>query len=321
MNPVIVIAGPTASGKSAISLQIARKARERGITIEIISMDSALVYSGMDIGTAKPSIAELTEFTHHGINLCEPNEPYSAAHFAKDAHRWIDEIQQRGHVPLIVGGTMLYWRALAHGLSDIPSSDPDVRFSIEKEALDVGWPAMHDQLGLVDAPTAARLQKNDSQRISRALEIYRQTGKPMSEWLQSQPKESGRHDDAASPNFRLITLEPSDRQVLHQRIAQRFDQMLAHGFLEEMRLLHANPHLHSDLPAMRAVAYRQGWQYLEGEITLEDFREKTIAATRQLAKRQLTWLRAIQQKEVFDPLSEPSAEMCVNTCLASYGIN
>lgn len=319
-DSIITIAGPTASGKSAIAMQVARLARERGVEIEIISMDSALPYKGMDIGTAKPTPEELKEFVHHGINMCDPEEIYSAAKFAKDAHQWIQEIKERGHTPLIVGGTMLYWRALVHGLSNLPTSDPLIRKDIATQAQNKGWPAMHDELMAIDPETAQRLQKNDAQRISRALEIFRQTGQPMSSWLRAEPKKTGRHDDAQILNFRLITLEPGDRKWLHHRIEQRFNLMLEQGFMEEMKALHANPRLHPDLPSMRAVGYRQAWEYLDGKIDWETFKEHGIAATRQLAKRQLTWLRAIHQKETFDPIQADELQACRELCLSHYDI-
>ncbi len=315
---VISIVGPTASGKSAMAMRVARQAKKLGRTIEIISMDSALVYKGMDIGTAKPSVSEMAEVVHHGIDIAEPEEPYSAAKFAKDARQWVKEIQERNNIPLIVGGTMLYWRALAHGLSNMPAASPEIRLQIEEQAKVLGWPAIHDELAKVDPTTAARLEKNDAQRVQRALEIYLQSGKPMSEWLKDQPKESGRGNGDIPLDLRLLSIEPSDRSVLHERIAQRFDIMIEQGFLKEMEILHKNPKLHPDLPSMRAVGYRQGWDYLDGKINLEEFKAQAIAATRQLAKRQLTWLRGISDREVFDPLHESDMYRCEQVCLAHY---
>ena len=323
-QPVITIVGPTASGKSAIAMQIARTAKSLGKTVEIISMDSALVYRGMDIGTAKPSKAEMQEVRHHGIDIAEPEDPYSAAKFAHDAKQWLKEIRERNNIPLIVGGTMLYWRALAHGLSNMPPASPEIRAEIELRAAKLGWPAIHDELRQVDPETAARLEKNDTQRVQRALEIYLQSGKPMSEWLQEQPKDSGRGemDNGANGDtplkLRLISIEPSDRSVLHDRIAKRFDIMMAEGFLDEMKALHQNPHLHPDLPSMRAVGYRQAWDYLDGNITLQELQDQAIAATRQLAKRQLTWLRGIQAKEVVDSLDSSQMKQCEQDVLAHY---
>lgn len=326
---VITIVGPTASGKSAIAMQIARTAKSLGKTVEIISMDSALVYRGMDIGTAKPSKAEMQEVRHHGIDIAEPEDPYSAAKFAHDAKQWLKEIRARNNIPLIVGGTMLYWRALAHGLSNMPAASPEIRADIESRAVKLGWPAIHDELREVDQETAARLEKNDTQRVQRALEIYLQSGKPMSEWLQEQPKDSGRGDGSGSGdrddhntpiNLHLISIEPSDRSVLHDRIAKRFDIMMAEGFLDEMKALHQNPRLHPDLPSMRAVGYRQAWDYLDGNISFQEFQDQAIAATRQLAKRQLTWLRGIQTKEVVDSLDSSQMKQCGQDVLAHYQI-
>ncbi len=324
---VITIVGPTASGKSSLAMAIARSAKKLGKTVEIISMDSALVYRGMDIGTAKPSKSEMQEVRHHGIDIAEPEDPYSAAKFAHDAKQWLKEIRARNNIPLIVGGTMLYWRALAHGLSNMPAASPEIRAEIESRAAKLGWPAIHDELAQVDPATAARLEKNDAQRVQRALEIYLQSGKPMSEWLQEQPKDSGRGDRATSDgsdnsdaplDLRLISIEPSDRSVLHERIAKRFEVMMAEGFLDEMKVLRQNPRLHPDLPSMRAVGYRQAWDHLDGNITFQEFQDQAIAATRQLAKRQLTWLRGMQTKEVIDSLDESQMKRCEQEVLAHY---
>lgn len=324
-QPVITIVGPTASGKSSLAMAIARSAKQLGQTIEIISMDSALVYKGMDIGTAKPSKSEMQEVPHHGIDIAEPEDPYSAAKFAHDAKQWLKEIRARNNIPLIVGGTMLYWRALAHGLSNMPAASPGIRAEIESRAAKLGWPAIHEELAQVDPETAARLEKNDAQRVQRALEIYLQSGKPMSEWLQEQPKDSGRgegsgEDHNAPMNLRLISIEPSDRSVLHERIAKRFEIMMAEGFLDEMKALRQNPRLHPDLPSMRAVGYRQAWDHLDGNITFQEFQDQAIAATRQLAKRQLTWLRGMQTKEVIDSLDESQMKQCEQDVLAHYQI-
>jgi len=325
---VIAIVGPTASGKSAMAMRFARAAKKYQRTVEIISMDSALVYQGMDIGTAKPSAAEMDEVTHHGINIAHPENPYSAAKFAKDARKWIQEICERGNIPVIVGGTMLYWRALAYGLSNMPTASHEIRATIELQASQDGWHAIHDELAKVDPETAARLEKNDTQRVQRALGIYLQSGIPMSTWLKEEPKETGRGDPESVDNsnadlplkLRLLSIEPSDRAVLHQRIAQRFDLMMTQGFLNEMRLLKNNVKLHPDLPSMRAVGYRQAWQYLDGAITLQEFKDQSVAATRQLAKRQLTWLRGMGHREIFDPLLESEMDRCEQVCLAHYQI-
>ena len=329
-QPIFAIVGPTASGKSSLAMTIARSAKQFGKTIEIISMDSALVYRGMDIGTAKPSKSDMQEVRHHGIDIAEPEDPYSAAKFAHDAKQWLKEIRERNNIPLIVGGTMLYWRALAHGLSNMPAASPEVRAEIELRAAKLGWPAIHDELAQVDPATAARLEKNDAQRVQRALEIYLLSGKTMSEWLQEQPKESGRGDDDgddsgsdernAPINFRLISIEPTDRSVLHERIAKRFELMIATGFLDEMKALRQNPRLHPNLPSMRAVGYRQAWDHLDGNITFQEFQDQAIAATRQLAKRQLTWLRGMEGKEVVDSLDESQMKRCEQDVLAHYQI-
>jgi tRNA dimethylallyltransferase len=328
-QPVIAIVGPTASGKSSLAMTIARSAKQFGKTIEIISMDSALVYRGMDIGTAKPSECDMQEVRHHGIDIAKPEDPYSAAKFAHDAKQWLKEIRERNNIPLIVGGTMLYWRALAHGLSNMPAASPEIRAEIELRAAKLGWPAIHDELAQVDPATAARLEKNDAQRVQRALEIYLLSGKTMSEWLQEQPKESGRGDDGgdsgsdehnAPINFRLISIEPNDRSVLHERIAKRFELMIATGFLDEMKVLRQNSRLHPNLPSMRAVGYRQAWDHLDGNITFQEFQDQAIAATRQLAKRQLTWLRGMEGKEVVDSLDESQMKRCEQDVLAHYQI-
>lgn len=303
-----------------MSMRVARAAKQLGKTIELISMDSALVYKGMDIGTAKPSATDMAEVIHHGINISEPEIPYSAAKFAKDAQQWISDIYGRGNIPMIVGGTMLYWRALAYGLSDMPPASPTIRAAIEKKADELGWAAIHQELMEVDPVTATRLDVNDTQRVQRALEIFLISGKPMSNWINDEPKDSGRHSESTPIQFRLISIEPSDRGVLHQQIAQRFDIMMQQGFLEEMRLLRQNPHLTPDLPSMRAVGYRQAWEYLDEKISLEAFKEQSIAATRQLAKRQLTWLRGIADREVFDPLNPSEMDQCEQACLAHYQI-
>jgi tRNA dimethylallyltransferase len=325
---VIAIVGPTASGKSAMGMRFARAAKKYQHAVEIISMDSALVYQGMDIGTAKPSAAEMSEVIHHGINIANPEDPYSAAKFAKDAKQWIREIRERGNIPVIVGGTMLYWRALAYGLSNMPTASHEIRATIELQASQDGWHAIHDELAKVDPETAARLEKNDTQRVQRALGIYLQSGIPMSTWLKEEPKETGRGDPESVDNsnadlplkLRLLSIEPSDRAVLHQRIAQRFDLMMTQGFLNEMRLLKNNVKLHPDLPSMRAVGYRQAWQYLDGAITLQELKDQSIAATRQLAKRQLTWLRGMSHREIFDPLLDSEMDRCEQVCLAHYQI-
>jgi len=283
----LCIAGPTASGKTAAALAVA-DALAASRPVEIVSVDSALVYRGMDIGTAKPSAAERGAVPHHLIDILDPTGAYSAARFVADARRLIDEIHARGRLPLLVGGTMLYFKALVDGLDALPAADPALRATIEADAAARGWPALHAELMRVDAASAARLAPHDAQRIGRALEVWRASGRPLSDF-HSQPRA------AASPC--LISLEPQSRAWLHQRIAERFDAMLAAGFLDEVRCLRATPGVHGDLPALRAVGYRQAWQALdaglEGAALHAQVRERGIAATRQLAKRQLTWLRSM----------------------------
>jgi tRNA dimethylallyltransferase len=281
---VLALAGPTASGKSAIALHLAQH-----IDLEIVSVDSAQVYRGMDIGTAKPSAAERAAVPHHLIDLIEPQERYSAARFALDARRAIDEIGRRGRVALLVGGTMLYFKALIDGLDQLPAADAAWRAELEAQAARVGWPALHAQLAQVDPTTAARLAPHDAQRIQRALEVWHLSGQPL-----SQLHSAGRRDTLALP---LIALEPSSREGLHRRIAQRFDAMLAAGLVDEVRHLHERPGLHGNLPSMRCVGYRQCWEALESG-DLEPLRERGIAATRQLAKRQLTWLRGMHRQAI-----------------------
>jgi tRNA dimethylallyltransferase len=283
--------GPTASGKTALAVSLVER-----FPLEIISVDSALVYRGMDIGTAKPDAATLARAPHHLLNIRDPEATYSAAAFRDDALRLMADITARGRVPLLVGGTMLYFRALLMGLDDLPRADVAVRKQLETEAAARGWPALHAELAQVDPATAARLAPNDSQRIGRALEIFRLTGTPMSVLLDRAQTELP---------YRVLQLAliPSDRAVLHQRIAARFDAMLAEGLLDELEILRRNPALTPDLPAMRAVGYRQAWAFLDGDIDLMALREQGIAATRQLAKRQLTWLRSWPEAVELDCLA------------------
>ena len=287
----IALVGPTASGKTAAALALAEALQPRG-GAEIISMDSALVYRGMDIGTAKPSRAELAAVPHHLIDLIDPLHSYSAAEFARDATRLIGEIRARGKTPLIVGGTLLYLKALLEGLSDMPPSDPQVRADIQAQAAALGWPAMHAQLQAIDPATAQRLAPGDSQRIGRALEVWTITGEPLSAFHQGVKP--------AMPDWHIpvISLEPQDRAWLHERIARRFEAMMAAGFLDEVRALRARGDLHPDLPSMRCVGYRQAWQGLDQGWSEAAICERGIFATRQLAKRQLTWLRSMPQRAV-----------------------
>ena len=289
----IGLAGPTASGKTAAALAIAKHH-----PVEIISVDSALVYRGMDIGTAKPTPAELAAVPHHLIDIRDPLQAYSAAEFVTDAQRLIAEIRARGKLPLLVGGSMLYFKALRDGLDDMPPANPAVRAALEAKAREKGWPALHAELAAVDAVTAARLAPNDSQRISRALEVFRLTGQPLSFFHQQNAIKNIAIDALPSVATTLISLEPQDRAWLHERIARRFDAMLAAGFVDEVRALRARGDLHTDLPSMRCVGYRQAWQALDGASPMAQLRDKGIFATRQLAKRQLTWLRAMPERQV-----------------------
>ena len=294
----IALVGPTASGKTAVALAVAQQ-----WPIEIISLDSALVYRGMDIGTAKPTAQELAQTPHHLIDIRDPLHAYSAAEFAREAAVLMADIRARGKLPLLVGGTMLYLKALRDGIDDLPTAQPELRAEIEQQAHALGWPAMHAELAKVDAITAARLPPNDAQRISRALEVWRVSGKALSQWFAE-----GEDTRAAQPalHMPLLSLEPVNRAWLHGRIAQRFDTMLAGGFLAEVQALRARGDLHIDLPSMRCVGYRQAWELLDRaeatgspvESILPQLHELGVAATRQLAKRQLTWLRGMDERIV-----------------------
>ena len=285
---VIAVAGPTASGKSAAALAIAA-----AHDAEIISVDSALVYCGMDIGTAKPTQAERAAAPHHLIDIRDPTQPYSAADFAADARRLLADIQARGRAAVLVGGTMLYFKALFDGLDDMPAADAAVRAQIEADAATAGWPAMHAALARIDPVTAARLAPNDSQRIQRALEVHRISGQPLSHFHARRPA-----DGARAWNVPLFSLEPIDRAWLHERIALRFDAMLADGFVDEVQALRARGDLNPELPSMRCVGYRQAWEALDSGWPVAELRERGVAATRQLAKRQLTWLRSLPARRV-----------------------
>jgi tRNA dimethylallyltransferase len=287
MTRCLCLAGPTAAGKTAAALAVADALRDVH-PVEIVSVDSALVYRGMDIGTAKPSADERARVPHHLIDIIEPTQSYSAAQFVADARRLIGEIGARGRLPLLVGGTMLYFKALFDGLDDMPAADPAVRAALDREAAQRGWPAMHAELAGVDPPTAARLPPTDAQRIQRALEVWRVSGRPLSSFHRDKP----RGDPPP-----LVSLEPRQRSWLHERIAQRFDAMLAAGLIDEVQRLRARGDLHTGLPAMRCVGSRQAGEALAAG-DLGGLRDKGIAATRQLAKRQLTWLRGMPQRHV-----------------------
>lgn len=293
-----MLLGPTASGKSAVAAALAQT-----LPVEIISVDSAQVYRGLDIGTAKPDAAERARVPHHLIDILEPEEAYSAARFTNDAREIIEEVLARGHLPLLVGGTMLYARALREGLHDLPQADSIIRKSLDQEAAQFGWQALHARLAQIDPLTAARLAPGDSQRVQRALEVWMVSGKPLSDWLarsergQSQPWSMLR-----------IALEPSDRSVLHARIAARFRSMISAGLIDEVRTLRQRPHLHAQLPSMRCVGYRQVWEWLDTPEGIEALIARGSAATRQLAKRQLTWLRSDTERQVIDCLAPDVVE-------------
>ena len=300
----LAIAGPTASGKTALALALAQR-----WPVEIISVDSALVFRGMDIGTAKPNQQELASTPHHLIDIRDPLQAYSAAEFVRDTRQLLGEIRARGRLPLLVGGTMLYFKALFEGLDEMPAAQPALRAEIEQQAERLGWPALHAQLAEVDPVTAARLSPNDSQRIGRALEVWRASGRPISSFHTRDKTESAARplQIDGQPGL-LFSPEPVERAWLHGRIAERFDAMLAQGFMAEMQALRARGDLTPDLPAMRCVGYRQAWEALDGAeragrqqldaAELAELRERGIFATRQLAKRQLTWLRGMPRRSV-----------------------
>ncbi len=296
----VMILGPTASGKTALGVALAK-----ALSGEVISIDSALVYRGMNIGTAKPTEQERAGVPHHLIDIRDPFESYSAADFVKDAERLIAEIKTAGHLPLIVGGTMLYAKALKEGLNDMPAADVELRARLEEKAARLGWPAMHEELAQVDPATAARLYPTDSQRISRALEVFYQTGTPLSQY-------QARRTQGSSYTFLTIGLMPGDRARLHERIRQRFLQMIEAGFLDEVKALMAMPGFERNSPSMRAVGYRQAIDYLSGEIDYERFVEAGIAATRQLAKRQMTWMRSMPELRLIDPFKDDALAVSLN---------
>ena len=302
LPPAIFLMGPTASGKTGLAVELYQH-----LPIELISVDSALVYRDMDIGTAKPDAATLAKAPHHLIDLIPPTEVYSAAQFRNDALRLMAEIAARGKVPLLVGGTMLYFKALQGGLSALPEANPEVRAKLDAEAAQIGWAGMHEKLAAIDPETAARLQPSDAQRIQRALEVYEISGKTMTE-LHLMPVSS-------DLPYRLlkIALVPSDRKVLHERIALRFDDMLKQGFIDEVKaLLKTYPDLAPELPSMRCVGYRQALEHLAGEYDLAELRDRGIFATRQLAKRQLTWLRGMDDTFEVDCLNPKMYDLVFN---------
>lgn len=299
--PVLCLTGPTAAGKSASTLALAAR-----WPIEVVNVDSATVYRGMDIGTAKPTRAEQQRIPQHLLDIRDPLHSYSAAEFVCDALRLITDILRRGRLPLLCGGTMLYYKALREGLNDLPQADARIRAQIDAQAEQCGWPGLHRQLAQFDPESARRLAPNDTQRLQRAIEIYRITGIPMSTLLRTE----GATPD---PRYRYITvsLEPSDRLALHTRIAQRYQDMIAHGLVDEVRALYRRGDLHPGLPSVRCVGYRQLWNYLDGMASLDSAIEQATAATRQLAKRQLTWLRAQPDRQRVDCLAPDVADRVV----------
>ena len=307
LPPAISIMGPTASGKTALAIELTKT-----LPCEIISVDSALIYKDMDIGTAKPSRQELQEAPHRLIDFLDPLESYSVANFRQDALKEMAEITARGNIPLLVGGTMLYFKSLIDGIAQLPASDADTRKKIEQEAEELGWEALHNQLQVVDPESAQRIHPNDPQRLTRALEVYRLSGKPMSLLMKD-------NSDPAPYSFHQFAIAPQDRAVLHQLIEKRFDQMLEAGFEAEVAKLLARGDLHLDLPSMRCVGYRQMWQYLTGELNLQEMREKAVAATRQLAKRQITWLRGWKDVTWLDTFNSNNVDLVLNCVKSPMG--
>ncbi|WP_223112432.1 tRNA (adenosine(37)-N6)-dimethylallyltransferase MiaA [Pseudomonas syringae] len=302
LPPAIFLMGPTAAGKTDLAIELSKV-----LPCELISVDSALVYRSMDIGTAKPSKAQLAEFPHRLIDILDPAQSYSAADFRTDALAAMAEITARGNIPLLVGGTMLYFKALLDGLADMPAADAEVRAQLEADAQAFGWQSLHDRLAVVDPVSAARIHPNDPQRLIRALEVYRVSGMSMTAHREQQTAQST--EAAASGRQQLpytvanLAIAPADRKVLHQRIALRFEQMLDQGFVDEVLALRSRGDLHSGLPSIRAVGYRQVWDHLDGKLTRDEMQERGIIATRQLAKRQFTWLRSWENLHWLDSLA------------------
>jgi tRNA dimethylallyltransferase len=300
--PAIFLMGPTAAGKTDLAIELTQV-----LPCELISVDSALVYRGMDIGTAKPSKEILAAYPHRLVDILDPAESYSAADFRRDALQAMAEITARGKIPLLVGGTMLYYKALLEGLADMPPADPQVRAGLEAEMASLGLHALHAQLAAVDPESAARIHPNDPQRVMRALEVYRVSGLTMTEHRRRQSAQSSEGDTFASGHLPYtvasLAIAPQDRNILHTRIATRFGQMLEQGFVDEVRSLRARSDLHANLPSIRAVGYRQVWDHLDGKLSSVEMQERGIIATRQLAKRQFTWLRGWADLHWLDSLA------------------
>lgn len=299
LPPAIFLMGPTAAGKTDLALQLVDE-----LSCEIISVDSALIYRGMDIGSAKPSPELLQAYPHHLVDILEPTQSYSAAQFRADALVIMAQITARGKIPLLVGGTMLYYKALMEGLAPMPAADPQVRAVLEQQAAEQGWAALHAQLQQVDPESARRIHPNDPQRILRALEVWQVSGQSMTQLRAQQQQEKQSTKQPELPyNVASFAIAPQQRSVLHERIAHRFHMMLEQGFIAEVQALQQRGDLHADLPALRAVGYRQAWAYLQGELTYNEMIERGIIATRQLAKRQFTWLRSWPNVEWLDSLA------------------
>jgi tRNA dimethylallyltransferase len=299
--------GPTASGKTDVAISLCKR-----FPLDLISVDSALVYRGMDIGTAKPDAETLRRTPHRLIDIRDPEESYSAGDFVRDAQREMEAIFAQGRVPLLVGGTMMYFRALTGGIAALPSADAEIRARIDADAQQFGWPALHERLAEVDPAAAKRINANDRQRIQRALEVYLASGKPLSEW-----QETGREAAIDGVRYVKLGLQPGTRKVLHERIEKRLKLMLNNGFLDEVKVLHQRSGLTAEHPSMRSVGYRQLWQHLQGETSLQEAGEKALYATRQLAKRQITWLRSESGLLLFDPLEAGMID-AISACLIEF---
>lgn len=299
--------GPTASGKTEVAVSLCKR-----FPLDIISVDSALVYRGMDIGTAKPDAETLRRAPHRLIDIRDPEDSYSAGDFVRDARREIDAIMATGRVPLLVGGTMMYFRALIGGIAELPEADPAIRAALDEDAEKSGWPALHERLKKVDPAAARRIEPNDKQRIQRALEVYLSSGKPLTEW-----QAAGGNAAGGGLEFVKLSLEPATRRALHERIEQRLNFMLNNGFLDEVKVLYERAGLTSEHPSMRSVGYRQLWEHLDGKTTLDEAGKRALYATRQLAKRQITWLRSEQDVNRFDPL-EPGVIDAISSSLIEF---